>query len=421
VADGAGERLAGRREAQARRAVVDADTAGRREQLTEQDPQRRPRQPERRRGQVATLERHLRQAADLLVGRLVVTEDGQRRRHRDVVADPELADRAPASRGEQRVGRGDRHGAPRRGADAEHRLAAVLDARADGELRLATVPIEAAHRQAPGGGGAIGEPARRHDLAGRQVDHRRVPRDALAHGGTGADDVERRGLQPREQLVDVVEAGRRAGDRVAPRVRLLQAVHHRLDRLAEELGRVGDPVLGDLEHLRLGVVDRLGHVVGLAVGHLGDVAGDVDQAPQQGRVLHDAGVVGGVGDRRRGVLQGVQRLGPADLLEQPVAAQLVGDGDGVGGGARRVERPDGVEDVLVRRAVEVLRTEALLGHGPDRVTRQQQRPEDGLLRLQVVRRHAPCARGASRPVVAIAAEAASSRPVPPIHHRTLSG
>ena len=204
------------------------------------------------------------------------------------------------------------------------------------------------------------------------------------------------GCRPGQQLVDVVEAGRRAGDRVAPGVRLLEPVHHRLDRLAEQLRGVGDAVLGDLEDLGLGVVDGLGHVVGLAVGHLGDVAGDVDQAPQQGGVLDDPRVVGGVGDRRCGVLQGVQRLGAADLLEQPVAAQLVGDGDRVGGRTRRVQGAHGVEDVLVRRPVEVLGTQALLGDGADGVTRQEQGAEHGLLGLQVVRRHAPGARRTAR-------------------------
>ena len=346
--------------------------------------------------------------------RVLDAEHRQRRRHGDLVADGELADGLPATRREQRVGRGDRHRPAGRGAQPEHRLHAVLDARADVERRLAAVAVEAADRQRATRRGPIGELAGRDDLAGRDVDHRRVPRDALAHRRAGPDDVQRRRLQARQQLVDVVVAGGRAGDRVAPGVGLLEAVHHRLDRLAEQLRGVGDAVLGDLEDLGLGVVDGLGHVVGLAVGHLGDVAGDVDQAPQQRGVLDDAGVVGGVGDRRRGVLQGVQRLRAADLLEQAVAAQLVGDGDRVGRRTRRVQGPHGVEDVLVRRAVEVLRAQPLLGDRADGVTRQQQRAEHGLLGLQVVRRHAPGARRAPRAavVVAVAAEP-PRRPFPP--------
>ena len=88
-----------------------------------------------------------------------------------------------------------------------------------------------------------------------------------------------------------------------------------------------------MEDLALGHVERLDHVVGLAVGKLGDVAGGEDQLPQERRLLHDARVMTGARDRRRGVLQLVQRLGPADLGEQAGAAELVGDGDGIGGSA----------------------------------------------------------------------------------------
>ena len=131
--------------------------------------------------------------------------------------------------------------------------------------------------------------------------------------------------------------------------------------------RVGDPLLGDLEDLGLGLVERLGDVVGLAVGELGDVARDVDQPAQHRRVLDDLGVVAGARDRRRGVLQLVHRLRAADLVEQTGAAQLVGDGDRVDRAAARVQRADGVEDVLVRRPVEVGRVQALLADDADRL------------------------------------------------------
>ena len=112
----------------------------------------------------------------------------------------------------------------------------------------------------------------------------------------------------------------------------------------------------------------------------------MDQPPQDRRVLHDPGVVGGVGDRRGGVLQAVQRLDTADLLEQSSPAQLVGDGDRVGGCAGRVEGADGVEEVLVSRLVEVVGPQTLLADGTDRFAGEQQRAEHRLLRLEVVRR-----------------------------------
>jgi hypothetical protein len=57
----------------------------------------------------------------------------------------------------------------------------------------------------------------------------------------------------------------------------------------------------------------------------------VNQPAQHRRVLDDAGIRRGVGDRRRGVLQGVQRLDATDLLEQTEPRQLLGDGDRVDG------------------------------------------------------------------------------------------
>ena len=164
--------------------------------------------------------------------------------------------------------------------------------------------------------------------------------------------------------------------------------------------RVGDALLGDVEDLALGHVEGLDHVVGLAVGELGDVAGDVDQLAQQRRLLDDLGVVAGARDRRRGVLQLVQRLGPTDLGQQAGPAQLVGDGDRVGRGARRVQRPDGVEDVAVGRLVEVGRAERHLADHADRLTRQQQGAEHRLLGLDVVRRDPPARRRLPRSVVA---------------------
>ena len=85
-------------------------------------------------------------------------------------------------------------------------------------------------------------------------------------------------------------------------------------------------------------------------------------------------------------LQVEQEAGTADVLQHPGAAQLVGDGDRVGRLSGRDQRPDGVVDELVRRLVEVLRAEAHLRDRGDGVRGQQQRPEEGALRFDVVRR-----------------------------------
>ena len=74
-----------------------------------------------------------------------------------------------------------------------------------------------------------------------------------------------RRLQARQELVEVVVAGGRAGDGVAALEGLLQLVHRQRQQVAERLGGVDDAVLGDLEDLRLGLVERLGDVVGFEV------------------------------------------------------------------------------------------------------------------------------------------------------------
>ena len=131
-------------------------------------------------------------------------------------------------------------------------------------------------------------------LTGGRVEQLGVPGDALAHRRPGTDDVQRGGLEPAQQLVEVDVAGGRAGERGAPLVGLLEVADGQVQQVADGLRGVDDPPVGQLEHLRLGQVEGLGDVVGLVVAELGDLAGHADEAAQQGGVLHDAGVAGRV-------------------------------------------------------------------------------------------------------------------------------
>ena len=83
----------------------------------------------------------------------------------------------------------------------------------------------------------------------------------------------------------------------------------------------------------------------------------------------------------------MERLGPTDLIEETTAPQFVCDGHRVHGGASRVQRPDGVKDVLMGRPIKVRSVEALFAHRADRVAGQQERTKYGLFGLQVVGRH----------------------------------
>ena len=231
------------------------------------------------------------------------------------------------------------------------------------------------------------------------------PEGRFSHRRARADDVEGARLQAGEQFVEVVVAGGRAGDRVASLVVLLELIHRDVEQFLDRPGRVDHAILGDLEHLRLGQVDGLGDVVGLGECQVGDLAGGVDQPAQQRGVHHDAGIVLGTRHRWRRVLQVVEPFDAADLVEQTVAAQFVGDRDHVDGSRRRVQRPDRVEDVLVRRAVEVADVQSGFADDTDRVTAEQQGAEDRFLRLEVVRRNPPAAVGRRvGPIIAVGSE-----------------
>ena len=134
----------------------------------------------------------------------------------------------------------------------------------------------------------------------------------LAHRRPGPDDDQRRGLEAVQALVEIDVAGRHAGDGLAPVEEALQAVEGVDQQALQRLEAVGHPPFGHVEDQGLGPVDGGGDVVGNAVAHLGDLAGHRDQPAQEGVLLDDAGVAGGVGGRRRVGLQGDQRRQAAD-------------------------------------------------------------------------------------------------------------
>ena len=110
-----------------------------------------------------------------------------------------------------------------------------------------------------------------------------------------------------------------------------------------------------------------------------------DEPAQQGQLLDDPGVAAGGGGGRGAGLQGDEQRRAADGVEQLVAAQDVGDGDGVDRVAPAVERQDGVEDVAVGRLVEVVAGDAGLGGHRDGVAGEQHGPQQRLFGIEVVR------------------------------------
>ena len=114
--------------------------------------------------------------------------------------------------------------------------------------------------------------------------------------------------------------------------------------------------------------------------------------------MNDLGVARRVGDGRSRVLQLEQRLRSADLVEQTIATQLVGDRDRVDRLTRRGETAYGPVDVLMARLVEVIDVDAELANDIDHISRKQQGAQQALLGVEVVGRYASV--GSARVAVA---------------------
>ena len=105
-------------------------------------------------------------------------------------------------------------------------------------------------------------------------------------------------------------------------------------------------------------------------------------------LLHDARIVRSICRGRSVELQGDEQRRVPDDFEKPCPPQLVCDGDRVGRLPLRVEGDDRFEDMGMGGLVEVFGG-APLDAGCDGVARQQHRPDQGFLRLEVVRWDSP--------------------------------
>jgi hypothetical protein len=128
-------------------------------------------------------------------------------------------------------------------------------------------------------------------------------------------------------------------------------------------------------------VGQLGRV-GVGVGQLDT---QVDHSPAAGGVGDQAGVVAGIGHHGDCLNEGVEEGPAAHVPQFPAVGQLSQHGDGVGGLIAVGQPQHGSPDGPVGRPVEV----SLLDQDCDLCQQSpggQDRPEHGLLGLQVVRR-----------------------------------
>ena len=207
----------------------------------------------------------------------------------------------------------------------------------------------------------------------------------LAQAGSRGHDDQVRGMEPRGHPIELREAGLDPGDeRLAVGDlldRLVDRGHQRLDRL--EAGPELPP--GDLEDLLLDVFQDLLRRVLALVAARHDLVGDLDQAAQRRLLLHDLGVVLDVGRARQPVGQARHVGGPPDALELVGALEGVHERHEVdrAGVVHQVAHPP--EDPPVALEIEVLRAHDLQRR-VDRLVVEQDRAQDGALRLEVVRK-----------------------------------
>jgi hypothetical protein len=105
--------------------------------------------------------------------------------------------------------------------------------------------------------------------------------------------------------------------------------------------------VGEVEHDLFGLFDEFGDFAGAFVAEPCDVAACFDERPELCVVADDAGVVGGVRRGRNDVLEFVDTVGAAGVLEVLCFGEPFDNRDGVGGPFEDFELEDRLEDPAV--------------------------------------------------------------------------
>ena len=307
--------------------------------------------------------------------------------HRDARAGLELTQLAPALEREERMVGGSVDTAAEARAEAVHALDAAAEPgahRGDAELQVRPDGGDL-HRLAP--------LDRRDDLvhaaarARRRVVDERGAGQALAHAWARGEDDQVAGLEAAGDAVEVLEARGRARDRRAVRRELLELVQLGGEQVVDRAEVLATVVVGDLEDRALGEVDELARRRLVGVHARLDLVGGAQEAAEHRVLADDARVLADVADGGDRAGQQVDRGAAADVLEQAGLLEVLDERERVDRLADRVQVEHRLEDQAVRLAVEVLRLEALVDdQRGQRGVRQQDRAEDRLLGLEVLRR-----------------------------------
>ena len=207
----------------------------------------------------------------------------------------------------------------------------------------------------------------------------------LSERRPGREDDQVAELEPARQIVQILEAGRRARDpfrRGAERLELLDGA---LQELVDRGERLLVPSLSQPEDLLLGPVQENVRVFGRLVGLADDTRPDGDQAPLHRVVEHDLDVIGDVGGRRDDVDDPGQILRSARPVEIAVPLELLPHRQRVGRMPLIAKTLNGLEDQAMRGMIEVVLDELLHGVVGRRLL-DQHSTQDGDLGLVAVRR-----------------------------------
>ncbi len=211
----------------------------------------------------------------------------------------------------------------------------------------------------------------------------------FSHGRPARNDHQVGALQPRRLVVEQVETGGNAGDRFLVAIHLLDSFHRAPEQVVDRLETlaVAGTLLGDLEHLALGLVEQFlaRSTIGIICAG-GDFVADLDQAAQHRVFAHDVGIGLDV-DRGRGVVGQDTEIGqPAGRVEFATRTEPFRDRHHVVGLVSLGQRGDGTENQAMIMAVKVLLVDDV-GDFIPRAVVQHQATDDRLFCLQRVRRN----------------------------------
>ena len=220
---------------------------------------------------------------------------------------------------------------------------------------------------------------------------RRVRRDVegergLSHAGPAGNDDQIRALKARRQPVEVVEAGRHAGDQLFALIEPLDVLQRLHEEIAHLVERRAELLLRDAEDAALGIVEELLDVLASVVCLRRDLGAGRDQAAEDRFFLDDARVVRDVGGARHAIGELGDERRPADGLQLPLLAQRLAERHGVDRRAALGEIEHRPEDLAMRLTVEVVGPETDLDRAVAGVVVEEDAAEYEFFRFEVLRR-----------------------------------